>query len=196
MVSTTHYSLNVVSLKWPQFGERWTECTFHGEGWRACLPGSSGSSLQVSQQSRPLLWMTSSNTPPLLMGSYSPTCLLFCNVAWPVSKGFYCHGSFMAIWLPWRQMPQQQYKQMQKEVKIKIMTSKISHNFFPTKRLMTTSSRWSPWTKKRQRGSDLQVCKCSISLNISKVVICWSFIYSFWEQPCVPHSLTNAWHFS
>ena len=49
-----------------------------------------------------------------------------------ISKGFHYPGAvpLAAIWLHWRQMPQQQYRHMQERTQIKIMIPKISDNFF------------------------------------------------------------------
>ena len=79
--------------------------------------------------------MTSSNTPLIMNGSYNLTCPLFSTMCLEWSaKGFTNMevAHFIAIWLLWKQIPQQQHRHMQEKMQVKIMIPKISH-FFSTK---------------------------------------------------------------
>lgn len=178
-----------------------------GEQLRGLCLGIASSSLQVNWQSHTLNDLP--NTLPPLLVSYNLTCPLSIICPEWSSRGIISMKviHLVASWLHWRQRPQKQYKHMQGKAQIKIMIPKTSNNFFihqepldPTcgyVLLMTSSNNKEIERKRerdRERDSDFQIWKYLTSLNISKLVKCWSLTYSFWE-PIVPHTITDIWHF-
>ena len=130
MVSTTHYFQGYILENSSQCGNGGQ--SVHSKGMRRVRSlrlSRSGSG--VNWQSCPLEDLLQYSTPPAWL---LQSCTLSYSIACPERsvKGFISTemARLVAVWLHWRQMPQQQYRNMQEKTQTKIMIPKIRNNFF------------------------------------------------------------------